>query len=45
VSLFLTIILAKIFPHTIKANKLNKQMAMRYLISGVLVVTGILVMN
>lgn len=45
VSLFLTIILSKIFPHTIKANKLSKQMALRYLISGVLVVMGIIIMN
>ena len=45
VSLFLTIILSKIFPHVIKTKKLSKQMAIRYLISGVLVVLGILVMN
>lgn len=45
VSLFLTIILSKIFPRVIKAKKLSKQMAIRYLISGVLVVLGILVMN
>lgn len=45
VSFFLTLILSKIFPRVIKAGKLSKQMIVRYLISGVLVVIGILVMN
>jgi uncharacterized membrane protein len=45
VSLFLTIILSKVFPRAIKAGKFSKDMAVRYLIAGVLVVVGILVMN
>ena len=45
VSLLLTFVLSKIFPKIIKAKKINKQMAIRYLISGVLVIIGILVMN